>query len=202
MFNGTQGILLLILLFCIICLVYIWAKHKGWLEPKPKPGDTPDYWSNRIGTQYVAPLSEKEAARRQKIDPNVSPLDMIDDPAAAAVVMMLAVAKEKGPLTPGVEDVIRKELILSVAPEDPEEILLFSKWAPLYAEDTDHVLNRFSGLWQAAMTPEEQEAMLGRLERVAQAEGGIVPAQADKLTKLRAALGLPDAQTAGSVSLH
>lgn len=191
MMIGVFEILIAVLVIIAIVLVYIQVKRQSFFGDADKPpAEIADFWSNRIGARYVPPVSEKDAARRVKIDPNVSPLDLIDDPAAAAVVMMLAIAKEKGPLTPGIEEVIRKELILSVGADDPEEILLFSKWAPLYAEDSDRVLQRFSSLWQAALTPEEQEAMVARIERVAQAEGGMTFTQANKIAALRSSLGL------------
>ena len=181
---------ILVLIAIILGFTRVRAKNK---ESGNSKSGTSDFDSNRFGTRYVPPVDAKAAARREKISKDISPLDMIDDPSAAAVVMMLAVAREKGAVTPAVEDVIRKEVILSVAPEDPEEILLFSKWAPLYAEDADSILRRFSCLWSAALTPGEQEAMVARIERVAQAGGGISPAQAEKIAALRSNLGLSGA---------
>src|SRR5882672_3463454 len=61
---------------------------------------------------------------RKKVED--SPLESIDDPAAAAVVMMYAMAKEAGPLTDAVEAAIRVEVVSTMKILDPREIMVFS----------------------------------------------------------------------------
>ena len=54
---------------------------------------------------------------RKKVED--SPLEALDDPVAAAVVLMLAIAGEAGPVTPAIEDRIRQEAIAVMGIDDP-----------------------------------------------------------------------------------
>jgi hypothetical protein len=127
---------------------------------------------------------------RKKVED--SPLEAVDDPVAAAVIMMLAIAKEAGPVTDEVEAGVRREIISAMKIADPTELLVFSKWVAGHVQDANNVSLRYSKLWGGALTLEEREEFLAMVERVAMAHGAINNIQRVKIAKLRERLGLAD----------
>jgi hypothetical protein len=127
---------------------------------------------------------------RRKVED--SPLEAVDDPVAAAVIMMLAMAKEAGPLTDAVEEGVRREIINSMKITDPTELLVFSKWVAGHVQDANNVSLRYSKLWGGALDREERGEFLAMVERVAMGHGGINNVQRVKIAKLRERLGLAD----------
>jgi hypothetical protein len=69
----------------------------------------------------------KMAERRK---PEALPVETVNDPAAAAVVMMIAVGSAEHPLSPEAEAVIRDEITATMGIADPAEILVFGKRSP------------------------------------------------------------------------
>jgi hypothetical protein len=125
---------------------------------------------------------------RKKVED--SPLEAVDDPLAAAVVMMMAIAQERGPLLEATEQAIRHELVTVMRVDDPTEVIVFAKWVATHVVDANNVSQRYSKLWIGALSHDERDEFLSSVERVAAAEGPIVPAQRAALTKLRERLGL------------
>ncbi len=125
---------------------------------------------------------------RKKVED--SPLEAVDDPLAAAVVMMLTVARERGPLLETTEAAIRRELTSRMGVDDPEEVLVFAKWVSGHVVDPNNVSMRYAKLWNAALSRPEREEFLGTVERVAAVEGPVTSAQTAVIAKLRERLGL------------
>lgn len=124
---------------------------------------------------------------RRKVED--SPLEAVDDPVAAAAVMMFAVAKEERPITPEVEAAVRREIVSGIGIKDPTELMVFSKWVVSHVEDANNVSLRYSKLW-SGLTHEERRDFLTMVERVVGAEGPATAAQNAKIAKLRERLGL------------
>lgn len=125
---------------------------------------------------------------RRKVED--SPLEAVDDPVAAAVVMMFAIAQDAGPATPRVEQAVRREVTGGMGIEDATELLVFGKWVASHAADPNNVSLRYAKLWNGALDPAERLTFLGMVERVAEAAGPVTDAQRAILAKLRDRLGL------------
>jgi hypothetical protein len=125
---------------------------------------------------------------RKKVED--SPLEAVDDPVAAAVVMMYAIAQDAGPATSTIEDAIRREVMVSMGITDPTEVMVFAKWVASHAADPNNVSLRYGKLWIAALNQPERLDFLGMVERVAASAGPITAAQKAILVKLRERLAL------------
>jgi hypothetical protein len=125
---------------------------------------------------------------RKKVED--SPVEAVTDPAAAAVVLMYAMAKEGGPLSRVAEDAIRHEATDAMMLENPTELLVFGKWVSDHVQDVNNVILRYSKLWAGGLTPDECADLVRMVERVA--EVADVPPQKQKqaLSRLRERLGL------------
>lgn len=75
-----------------------------------------------------------------------APVEAVDDPVAAAVIMMIAVAQEERPLTPAAETAIREEVTKTMGIPDPTELLVFGKWVASDVEDANNVSLRYTKL--------------------------------------------------------
>lgn len=125
---------------------------------------------------------------RKKVED--SPLEAVDDPLAAAVVMMMAVARESGPLLETTERAIARELKSVMHVQDPTEVMVFAKWVAGHVTDSNNVSTRYAKLWLTQLNRDERQDFLSAVERVAAAEGSMVPAQAAVISKLRDRLAL------------
>lgn len=125
---------------------------------------------------------------RRKVED--SPLEAVDDPVAAAIVMMYAIAQDAGPAMPRVDEAIRHEVTRSMGVRDATEVLVFGKWVAGHAADPNNVSLRYAKLWTGSLDPAERLAFLGMVERVAEAAGPVTDAQRAILAKLRDRLGL------------
>ncbi len=125
---------------------------------------------------------------RKKVED--SPLEAVYDPLAAAVVMMIAVARERGPLLETTEQAIARELKTVMHVADPTEVMVFAKWVAGHVADPNNVSTRYAKLWLNQLNPREREDFVAAVERVADAEGPMVPAQAAVIAKLRERLAL------------
>ncbi|MBC8038534.1 MAG: hypothetical protein H7X89_15085 [Rhizobiales bacterium] len=159
-------------------LAFWWWRFKMVKQATDEIGDV----AGRVWGQY------KCHKFRKKVED--SPLEAVDDPVAAAVVMMLAVAKEAGPITPEVEASAHGEITTAMKIADPTELLVFSKWVASHVDDANNVSLRYAKLWAGALNIEERREFIGMVERVAQAPDGTTAAQNAKIAKLRERLGL------------
>lgn len=124
---------------------------------------------------------------------NDSPLEVIDDPATAAVILMNVIATEDG--VPGhvAEAAIKKEVEQSMGLSDSMEILTFGKWTASHATDSNAVIMRYGKLWAENLTVKEREELLAMISRICDLPGSATPAASKTLrqTRLRQRLGLP-----------
>lgn len=125
---------------------------------------------------------------RKKVED--SPLQTVDDPATAAVVMMYAMAKEAGPLTEKVEAAIRLEVAATMKINDADELITFGKWVASHATDANNVTLRYAKLWTGALSASECREFTDMVERVADVAGPRDQSVRIKLEKLRERLGL------------
>lgn len=155
-----------------------WWRFKMVRQATGEIGDM----AGRVWGQY------KRNKFRKKVED--SPLEAVDDPVAAAVVMMLAVAKEAGPLTSEVEAVVLREITGPMKIAEPTELLVFSKWVASHVQDANNVSFRYAKLWAGALNMDERWKFVAMVERVAQAAGGLTAIQHAKIAKFRERLGL------------
>jgi hypothetical protein len=124
---------------------------------------------------------------------NDSPLEVIDDPATAAVILMNVIANEDG--VPGhiAEAAIKNEVEHSMGISDSMEILTFGKWTANHAPDSHTVILRYGKLWSENLSVKEREDLLSMISRICDLPGATSPAASKTLrqTKLRQRLGLP-----------
>jgi len=125
---------------------------------------------------------------RKKVE--ASPIEAVDDPAAAAVVMMLAVAKEEGPLSPEAEAAIAKEARETMGVSDPTELMVFGKWVASHVEDANNVSLRYAKLWLNALNLDERRGLVAMVDRAVGATGPLTPSQLKKIAKLNDRLDL------------
>jgi hypothetical protein len=124
---------------------------------------------------------------------NDSPLEVIDDPATAAVILMNVIATEDGVLGHIAEAAIKKEVEHSMGISDSMEILTFGKWTANHAPDSNTVILRYGKLWSENLSIKEREDLLSMISRICDLPGATNPAANKTLrqTKLRQRLGLP-----------
>ena len=124
---------------------------------------------------------------------NDSPLEIIDDPATAAVILMNIIATEDG--VPGhvAEAAIKKEVEESMNIKDSMEILTFGKWTASHATDSNNVILRYGKLWAENLSVKEREDLLSMISRICDRPGASSQPATRTLrqTKLRQRLGLP-----------
>lgn len=125
---------------------------------------------------------------RQKVD--ASPVEAVSDPAAAAVVMMLAIAETDGELTAATEAAIKSQITDAMGIEDPIELMVFAKWVAKHVEDADNVSLRYAKLWQQGLGQEERRDLADMVERVAGTDGPVSARQKAQIARLRERLGL------------
>lgn len=124
---------------------------------------------------------------------NDSPLEVIDDPATAAVILLYTMVTEDGAMGPEAESIIRREIISTISPENPTELLTFGKWTANHAVDTNNIILRYGDIWRANLNDTEKQGLVAMVKRVGEATGGgtLSTAQKARISKLRQRIGLP-----------
>jgi uncharacterized tellurite resistance protein B-like protein len=125
---------------------------------------------------------------RKKVED--APVESVEDPAVAAVVMMYAVAKDVGPITEKVENAIYREVSEVMKIADAAEIIVFGKWVASHVTDPSNLTLRYAKLWNSALSRDERLEFVEILERVIAKAGSKDVAMNSKLNKLRERLGL------------
>ncbi len=125
---------------------------------------------------------------RKKVES--SPLEAVDDPAAAAVILMFAVAAESRPLDDEIESAIRHEVTQTMEISEPDEILTFAKWVSTHVVDANSVSLRCSKLWVNALSLDERQDFVEMIERICAVVGDENNGQQQIIRKLRERLGL------------
>jgi hypothetical protein len=124
---------------------------------------------------------------------NDSPLAVIDDPASAAAILLYTMASEHGAIGPETEELIRNEVVSTIAPQDVTELLTFSKWTAGHATDANSVILRYGDIWRNQLSIGEKEGLVAMVKRVALAmsKAALTTTQKANIEKLRQRIGLP-----------
>lgn len=130
----------------------------------------------------------KRAKFRRKAE--ASPVESVEDPVAAAIVMMLSVAKTDGPMTEQAEKLIQQKAAQEMGIDDTTELMTFAKWVVGHVHDANDVSRRYSKLWGNALNMDERRGFLGMVRQVAEADGPVSREKEIVLAKLRERLGL------------
>jgi hypothetical protein len=157
------------------------------------------WWRFKMGHEAASEMHDvagrawgkyKRYKFRKKVES--SPVEAVDDPVAAAVVMMLAVAQEEGPLKPETEAAIRRETVETMGVNDATELMVFGKWVASHVEDANNVSLRYAKLWMNALDSDERRDLVTMVDRAVGAAGALSPRQLGKIARLRERLSLTD----------
>ncbi len=119
-----------------------------------------------------------------------SPIASVEDPAAAAVAMLIALASERGSLSPAAEEAIKAEMRQVMAIPNIDETFTFARWVAGHVTDPNTLSLRFAKLWIAALELSERADLYDMASRVVQADGEPTDLQISCLRALRDRLGL------------
>jgi uncharacterized tellurite resistance protein B-like protein len=119
-----------------------------------------------------------------------APVEAVDDPAAAAVVMMIAVASAEHPLSQEAEAVIRDEITTTMGIADPTELFVFGKWVASHVEDANNVSLRYAKLWHRDLDRDQRLDLVRMVERAVASDGRASGRQIQQIAKLHERLGL------------
>ncbi len=129
----------------------------------------------------------KRAKFRKKV--NDSPLEAVQDPMAAALVMLLSIAKADGPVTNRAETLITRFATEDMQADDATELLTFSNWVVGHVVDANDVARRYSKLWGNALNLEERRQFFEMARRVAEVDGAVTHTKEAILSRLKERLG-------------
>jgi uncharacterized tellurite resistance protein B-like protein len=129
----------------------------------------------------------KRAKFRNKV--NDSPLEAVQDPTAAAMIMLLAIAKADGPISERAEAMIARIASEDMQADDATELMTFSKWVAGHVVDPNDVARRYSKLWGNALNLEERRQFLDMARRIAAVDGAVSHTKDAILARLKERLG-------------
>ena len=116
-------------------------------------------------------------------------LTAVDDPIAAAVIMMMAVAQERAPLDEPTEAAIRREVVGTMGQTNPTEVMIFAKWAASTVADANDVSYAYRKLWNESLDGEQKLDLVAMVTRIASLKGDVSQGQKAVLEKLSMRLG-------------
>jgi uncharacterized tellurite resistance protein B-like protein len=119
-----------------------------------------------------------------------SPIEAVEDPAAAAVIMMIAVAQVGRPLSPKAEATIEQIASSEMRLGDVTELMTFAKWVASHVIEPNDLSRRYARLWTGALNVDERHDFLAMVRRVAQVDGDLNAEKQSILSKLHERLGL------------
>jgi len=119
-----------------------------------------------------------------------SPVAAVEDPAAAAVAMLIKLASGPGRLSPEAETAIRDQMRDVMALPQPDETFIFARWVADHANDPNDLVRRFSKLWMAQLQAGERSDLYDMASRVAALGGAPTDEQLGCLRLLHERLGL------------
>jgi len=125
---------------------------------------------------------------RQKAES--SPIEAVDDPAAAAVAMLIALACKDRSLSPGAEAAIKAEMQHVMGLTQIDETFTFARWVAGHASDPNTLSLRFARLWLTALEQPQREDIHDMAKRVIEADGEPTGLQIGALRLLQDRLGL------------
>jgi hypothetical protein len=123
---------------------------------------------------------------------NDSPLEVIDDPATAAVILFHVIQVEDGISGPEADAALRREVVETIGITDPGEIITFGKWTANHASDANTVILRYGKLWSDNLTVREREGLVDMATRICHGPqvATLTSIQTARLARLRQRLGL------------
>ncbi len=119
-----------------------------------------------------------------------SAVEAVEDPLAAAAIMMIAVAQGETDLTPAAEKVIEQEVARAMGRDDPTELMVFAKWVARHVEDANNISLRYQKLWTRKLNRDELRDLVAMVRRAAEADGPASKRQLQQIDKLEQRLGL------------
>jgi hypothetical protein len=125
---------------------------------------------------------------RKKAD--AAAIDAISDPRTAATVMLVALASVDGPLSPEAEEKIKGSMRCLMGVDNPDEDLIFAKWAAADVADLNSLASRLSRVWNARLSAAERRDLYDLAAEVAALEGPPDATAASALRHLENRLGL------------
>ena len=125
---------------------------------------------------------------RKKAD--AAAIDAISDPRTAAAVMLVALASVDGPLSPDAEDKIKASMRRLMAADNPDEDLIFAKWAAADVADLNSLVSRLSRVWNARLSAAERRDLYDLAGEIAALNGRPDDAATSALRHLENRLGL------------
>lgn len=125
---------------------------------------------------------------RQKAES--SAIDAVDDPAAAAVAMLIGLASERGSLSRAAEEAIKAEMRHVMGLPNIVETFTFAKWVADHAMDPNTLSLKFAKLWVSRLDEAQRADVYAMAGRVVAADGAPTHGQIGALKALRDRLGL------------
>ncbi|PVE25982.1 hypothetical protein DC522_01720 [Microvirga sp. KLBC 81] len=119
-----------------------------------------------------------------------SAIEAVDDPAAAAVAMLIGLASERGDLSLAAEEAIKAEMQHVMGLPNIMETFTFAEWVAGHATDPNTLSLKFSKLWVAALEDAQRADIYDMAKRVTEADGEPTASQIGALRALRDRLGL------------
>jgi hypothetical protein len=117
-----------------------------------------------------------------------APLTSIRNPAIAAVVFCLSLAREKPLQMEEAKTVLRHRMRDIIDAKDMDEVMIFSEWTANSVVNTDDPLRRFRDMWLGALDERERRELVDIADAVASIGGEPTLIQADTLQKLKRAM--------------
>ncbi len=144
------------------------------------------FWYHRLRDPGQAGGDAIGAAQRARgVD-----ITAIDDPVIGAVVMMVAICRERGPLTPATEAGILHEMQTVMGVEKISTPYARAKRAAERVADASDAGRRLSTLWMEKLDHHERADLLAMVSRVVALDGPPTPVQEAVLRKLEETLAL------------
>ncbi len=119
-----------------------------------------------------------------------SPVASVDDPAAAATAMLIALAASRGQLSPTAEAAIKDEMRTTMDQSNVDEAFTFARWVADHANDPGDLTLRFAKLWMSTLQPSERADLHAMASRIAAVDGDPTDLQIGCLRALKMRLGL------------
>ncbi|MGI9463195.1 MAG: hypothetical protein ACR2OM_04615 [Aestuariivirgaceae bacterium] len=119
-------------------------------------------------------------------------LTAIEDPVAAAAVMMVSVAQAEGPISSGTETLIKRHIRSVSSDQDTDEEYVFAKWVCEQIVDPNNISMKLAKLWTSSLDHSERLALVDMVRQVASADREPNAIQLDALNRLAERIGVAD----------
>lgn len=157
------------------------------------------FWYYRIrdvghvaGEVVDAAQRARGAYRRKQFRKKVesSPIEAVDDPAAAATAMLISLACERGELSLAAEQAIKAEMQHVMGLPNVIETFTFARWVAGHATDPNTLSLKFAKLWITKLDESQRADIYDMAKRVVEADGEPTHSQISALKALASRLGL------------